>query len=981
MLAWHQGKLTPPIDTAAYPVRPLFHTLSPQYTMKQATSDHALPLAKPAISTREKRNSERPLVEDIRLLGRILGDVIRVQEGPEAFGLVEQIRKLSVAFRRDADHEADKALKKLLKSLSGERAVSVIRAFTYFSHLANLAEDRHHIRRRAIHERAGHTQEGSIDVALQRLRWAGITPRSISDMLATSYVSPVLTAHPTEVQRQSILDAERDIAHLLTERDAIKARATAVNAAKDALSPKELAANELQMRARVMQLWQTRLLRLTKLTVADEIENALSYYEATFLREIPKLYAELEEALPGQPIASFLRMGQWIGGDRDGNPNVTAQTLQHALTRQSDVALRHYLTEVHFLGSELSLSAMLVPFGPEMLALAARSPDTNEHRQDEPYRRALTGMYARLAATLKALTGGDAARHAVAPQNPYANAEEFLADLHTIETSLCSHHAEAVAAQRLHPLIRAVQVFGFHLATVDLRQNSDQHEKVVTELLAATRMEKHYSQLDEEAKQALLLGLLNDARPLRVPGAEYSAHAESELAIFETAKRMLGTFGKQAIRHYIISHTETVSDLLEVLLLQKEVGLLRGTLDAQAQNDLIVVPLFETIEDLRNAAPIMRDFYALPGVAALVQRSGGEQDIMLGYSDSNKDGGIFTSNWELYRAEIALVELFVQLQRSHGITLRMFHGRGGTVGRGGGPSYQAILAQPPGTVRGQIRLTEQGEVIGSKYANPEIGRRNLETLVAATLEATLLQPTKPATRAFLEAAAELSEASMDAYRALVYETPGFTDYFFGATPLQELAQLNIGSRPASRKALQKIEDLRAIPWGFSWGQCRLTLPGWLGFGSAVAAFLDKPDNVERKAALALLQKMYRQWPFFRTLLSNMDMVLAKSDLALASRYAELVSDARLRKKIFTAIEAEWHRTADALTQITGEKNRLASNPALDRSIRHRFPYIDPLHHLQVELIRRYRAGLADERVQRGIHISINGIAAGLRNTG
>ena len=950
--------------------------------MKQASPDthHAAQPSRTSKRT-EKRDSEKPLVEDIRLLGRILGDVIRVQEGPEAFELVEQIRKLSVAFRRDADHEADKALKKLLKGLPGDRAVSVIRAFTYFSHLANLAEDRHHIRRRAIHERAGHTQEGSIDVALQRLRWAGITPKSISDMLATSYVAPVLTAHPTEVQRKSILDAERDIAHLLAERDAIKARAAAVNAAKDALTPRELAANEQQMRARVMQLWQTRLLRFTKLTVADEIENALSYYEATFLREIPKLYAELEQALPGQPIASFLRMGQWIGGDRDGNPNVTAQTLKHALTRQSDVALRHYLTEVHYLGSELSLSAMLVPFGPEMQALAERSPDTNEHRQDEPYRRALTGMYARLAATLKNLTGGEAARHAVAPQNPYASAEEFLADLRVIEASLCSHHAEAVAAQRLHPLIRAVEVFGFHLATVDLRQSSDKHEEVVAELLTTARVEKNYSQLDEHAKQALLLGLLNDARPLRVPGAAYSEHTMSELAIFETAHRMLASFGRQAIRHYIISHTETVSDLLEVLLLQKEVGLLRGTLDTEAHNDLIVVPLFETIEDLRNAAPIMRDFYALPGVAGLIQRSGAEQDIMLGYSDSNKDGGIFTSNWELYRAEIALVELFDKLQGSHGITLRMFHGRGGTVGRGGGPSYQAILAQPPGTVRGQIRLTEQGEVIGAKFANPEIGRRNLETLVAATLEATLLQPTKPATRAFLDAAAELSEASMDAYRGLVYDTPGFTDYFFGATPLKELAQLNIGSRPASRKALQKIEDLRAIPWGFSWGQCRLTLPGWLGFGSAVAAYLDKPDAADRKAALALLQKMYRQWPFFRTLLSNMDMVLAKSDLALASRYAELVSDSRLRKKIFTAIEAEWHRTADALALITGEKNRLESNPALARSIRHRFPYIDPLHHLQVELIRRYREGKADERVQRGIHISINGIAAGLRNTG
>ncbi len=935
----------------------------------------------PARAKRQSRDNEKPLLDDIRLLGRILGDVIRAQEGREAYELVEQIRKLSVAFRRHADHEADKALKKLLKGLSGERAVSVIRAFTYFSHLANLAEDRHHIRRRAVHERAGHTQEGSIDVALQRLRWAGITPRSISQTLARSYVSPVLTAHPTEVQRKSILDAERDIAHLLAERDASKARAAAVNANKDALSPRELAANELQIRARVMQLWQTRLLRFTKLTVADEIENALSYYEATFLREIPRLYAELESALDGQPVASFLRMGQWIGGDRDGNPNVSADTLRYALRRQSEVALRHYLTEVHYLGSELSLSAMLVPVNPEMQTLAERSPDTNEHRQDEPYRRALTGMYARLAATLKDLTGGDAARHAVAPQNPYPSAEAFLADLRVIHASLCSHHCEALAAMRLQPLMRAVEVFGFHLATVDLRQSSDQHERVLAELLATARIEKHYAQLDEQTKRALLLGVLSDARPLRVPGANYSAHTHSELAIFECAKQLRALYGAPAIRHYIISHTEAVSDLLEVLVLQKEAGLMRGTLDMAPSVDLIVVPLFETIEDLRNAAPIMEAFYALPGIAAMVQRSGGEQDIMLGYSDSNKDGGIFTSNWELYRTEIALVALFDQLATTHPIRLRMFHGRGGTVGRGGGPSYQAILAQPPGTVRGQIRLTEQGEVIGSKYANPEIGRRNLETLVAATLEATLLQPTKPASRAFLDAAAELSDASMAAYRALVYGTPGFTDYFFGATPLRELTQLNIGSRPASRKALQNIEDLRAIPWSFSWGQCRLTLPGWFGFGAAVEAFVNKADGPGKAAQLALLQKMYRQWPFFRTLLSNMDMVLAKSDLALASLYAELVSDKRLRNRIFAAIEAEWHRTADALAQITGEKNRLEGNPALARSIRHRFPYIDPLHHLQVELIRRYREGKADERVQRGIHISINGIAAGLRNTG
>lgn len=928
----------------------------------------------------KRSDKDQPLIDDIRLLGRILGDVIREQEGVDAYELVEQVRKLSVAFRRDADQEADRALKKLLKSLSGDQTVSVIRAFTYFSHLANLAEDRHHIRRRAVHERAGDTQEGSIEVALSRLRWAGIAPKTIAQTLASSYVAPVLTAHPTEVQRKSILDAERNIAQLLAMRDDIQVRAQLYNSAKDALTPRELAANEALLRARVVQLWQTRLLRYSKLTVADEIENALSYYEATFLREIPKIYADLERELGQYPVHSFLRMGQWIGGDRDGNPNVTAQTLQHALCSQAGMVLRHYLTEVHCLGGELSLSARLVAVSPEMQALAERSPDTSEHRQDEPYRRALTGIYARLAATLKDLTGGDAARHAVAPQNAYAGAAEFLADLRVIEASLQSHHGKALAAERLHPLIRAVEVFGFHLATVDLRQSSDKHEEVVAELLATARIEPNYSSLQEAAKRALLVKLLCDARPLRVVGATYSGHTHSELAIFEAARSLRERFGHEAIRHYIISHTETVSDLLEVLLLQKEVGLMRGTLDEESHNDLIVVPLFETIEDLRNAAPIMREFYALPGVAALVARSGGEQDIMLGYSDSNKDGGIFTSNWELYRAEIALVELFDELDTSHSIQLRMFHGRGGTVGRGGGPSYQAILAQPPGTVRGQIRLTEQGEVIASKYANPEIGRRNLETLVAATLEATLLQPTKSATKAFLDAAAQLSQASMGAYRALVYETPGFTDYFFNSTPIREIAELNIGSRPASRKASQKIEDLRAIPWGFSWGQCRLTLPGWYGFGAAVEAFVNM-EGKDPKTQTALLQKMYRQWPFFRTLLSNMDMVLAKSDLALASRYSELVTDTRLRKRVFSAIEAEWQRTAEALTRITGDKQRLAHNTALARSIKHRFPYIDPLHHLQVELVRRWRAGQGDERVQTGIHISINGIAAGLRNTG
>jgi phosphoenolpyruvate carboxylase len=578
----------------------------------------------------------------------------------------------------------------------------------------------------------------------------------------------------------------------------------------------------------------------------------------------------------------------------------------------------------------------------------------------------------------------------VKPQNPYTAPEQFIAELRVIEASLAHHHAQALVAPRLAPLMRAVQVFGFHLATLDLRQSSDHHEAVVAELLRTARLCPDYSALPEAERRTLLLALLNDARPVRVRGAAYSELAQGELAVFEAAHEALARYGREAIRHYIISHTEAVSDLLEVLVLQKECGLLTGTLDgagaAAAKAALITVPLFETIGDLRQSVPIMREFYALPGIRALLQRSGGEQDVMLGYSDSNKDGGFFTSNWELYRAETALVALFDELATTgERITLRLFHGRGGTVGRGGGPSYEAILAQPPGTVNGQIRLTEQGEVIASKYANAEIGRRNLETLVAATLEATMLHPTKPAPKAFLEAAEALSDASFGAYRRIVYGTPGFTDYFFAATPIREIAGLNIGSRPASRKATRAIEDLRAIPWSFSWGQCRMALPGWCGFGSGVSAFVDGAGAAGRDERIALLQRMHKQWPFFRTLLSNLDMVMAKSDLRIASRYVELVEDKAAAKRIFALLKAEWQRVQDALALITGESQRLAANAALARSIEHRFPYLDPLNHLQVELMRRYRnrkEGQDEvERLQRGIHLSINGIAAGLRNTG
>ncbi|WP_322014414.1 phosphoenolpyruvate carboxylase [Paraburkholderia sp. J12] len=941
-------------------------------------------------AARTRDDKDKPLFDDIRFLGRLLGGVLREQEGDAVFDVVETIRQTAVRFRREDDNAAALALDKQLRALSPEQTVSVVRAFSYFSHLANIAEDRHRNRRHRIHDLAGSVpQPGTIAHSLERLSKAGAAATPVlQQFFNDALIVPVLTAHPTEVQRKSILDAQHDIARLLAERD-------------QPLTQRERAQNESLLGARVTSLWQTRMLRDARLTVGDEIENALSYYHTTFLTEIPALYGEIETVLKEHGLSArlpaFLQMGSWIGGDRDGNPNVTAETLEAASERQAVVIFEHYLEEVHKLGAELSVSNLLSGGSVELKALAAASPDQSPHRVDEPYRRALIGIYTRLAASARVRLGEGVvsvrrAGRGAAPvrAQPYADAAEFSRDLRVLMDSLAEHHGGSLATPRLAPLLRAVEVFGFHLASIDLRQSSDIHEAVIAELLARAGVEADYAALSEEDKQIALLAQLADPRTLRSPWLDYSDLVKSELGVLEMARVTREKFGARSVRNYIISHTETVSDLLEVMLLQKEAGLFTGRLghaDESAQAGLMVIPLFETIPDLRNAPNIMRDLLALPGIDSLVEHQGNEQEIMLGYSDSNKDGGFLTSNWELYRAELALVALF----RERGITLRLFHGRGGTVGRGGGPTYNAILSQPPGTVEGQIRLTEQGEVIASKFGNPEIGRRNLETVVAATLEATLLpedhagnSPQQLA--AFEETMQTLSDTAMAAYRSLVYETPGFTDYFFASTPITEIAELNIGSRPASRKLQdpknRKIDDLRAIPWGFSWGQCRLLLTGWYGFGSAVASYLDEAgSDAERARRLALFRKMYKSWPFFSNLLSNMDMTLAKTDLAVASRYAQLVADKKLRKHVFERIVAEWERTTRVLGEITGSGDRLADNPLLARSIKNRFPYLDPLNHLQVELIKRYRAGDPSPRVRRGIHLTINGIAAGLRNTG
>ncbi len=910
-----------------------------------------------------------PLREDIRLLGRILGETVREQEGEPTYDLVEAIRQTSVRLHRGEDETALGELEGILGELTQAQAILIIRAFSYFSHLANIAEDQHHIRRNRAHALAGSAPKpGTLDHTLGDVERAGLGAREMRAFFDECFVSPVITAHPTEVRRASTLDREMEIARLLDELD------------RTELTQDERAEREMRLRRNVLALWQTPLLRRTKLTVADEVANGLSHWDHAFLPELPHLYCRIEDWLEAdrgsfsrRELPPFFRIGSWIGGDRDGNPFVTADVLRETFALQSAKAIGFYRAELRALAAELPVSDFMVGVSDELRALADASPDRTPHRRNEPYRLAISLILARLDATEAALRqsgpdgDGDEAEGAI---GPYRGPRPFKADLDVLSQSLTAHGARILARGRLRALRRAVDCFGFHLATLDLRQNSEVHERTVAEILEAVAPGTGYADLPEAERIELLARELQNRRPLTSAFMDWSEETTSELRIFRTAARIHELYGPHAIENCIVSMTESVSDLLEIALLLKEVGLVRPG----ERSTINVVPLFETIDDLRACGGLMDTLLSLPAYRDLLDRRGGVQEVMLGYSDSNKDGGFVTSGWELYKAEIGLVDV----TRKHGVKLRLFHGRGGSVGRGGGPSYEAILAQPGGAVQGRIRITEQGEVVSSKYSNPEVGRRNLEILASATIEASLLTPdTHAPDDRYLHAMEVLSDSAHKAYRGLVYDTPGFADYFWASTPITEIATLNIGSRPSSRKKTRRIEDLRAIPWVFSWAQCRLMLPGWYGFGTAVQSWLEgDPDE-----GLAFLREMYREWPFFRTLLSNMDMVLAKSSIAVAARYADLVPDAELRRTIFQRIRHEWQYSVDALLSIMEQDRLLQTNPLLDRSIRNRFPYLDPLNHLQVELLRKHRTADSDAQTLRGIQITINGISAGLRNSG
>lgn len=932
--------------------------------LSDATSDTALEPIGAVQRTQVGREATEPMREDIRLLGAILGDTVREQNGDAVFDLVERARVESFRVRRS---EIDRAeLATLFDGIDVRQAIPVIRAFTHFALLANVAEDIHRERRRAVHEKAGAPpQDSSLAATYLKLDTAELDSDTVADALVGALVSPVITAHPTETRRRTVFDTQ----HRITELMRLRLHGHA--ATEDGRDV------ERELRRHILTLWQTALIRLSRLKIQDEIETGLRYYAAAFFEVIPQVNAEVRAAFQArwpdtemleEPI---LRPGSWIGGDRDGNPNVTADVVRLATGRAAYTALAHYFVELTKLEEELSMSLRLVHISDELTALAEACHEPA--RADEPYRRALRVIHARLTATAQQILDGQPEHQLDLGLEAYPTPGELLADLDAVDASLRANGSAVLADDRLTRLREAVRVFGFHLSGLDLRQNSDVHEEVVAELLAWAGVHPDYASLGESERVELLAGELATRRPLTGPDANLSELARKELDIVTAAARAVHVFGPQAVPNYIISMCQSVSDMLEAALLLKEAGLLDASSD-HPYAPVGIVPLFETIDDLQRGSAILEAALDLPLYRAVVATRGDSQEVMLGYSDSNKDGGYLAANWALYRAELDLVES----ARKTGIRLRLFHGRGGTVGRGGGPSYDAILAQPPGAVQGSLRITEQGEVIAAKYAEPRIAHRNLETLLAATLEATLLDveglgdTAEPA----YEVLDDLAARAQRAYSELVHETPGFVEYFKASTPVSEIGALNIGSRPASRKPTTSISDLRAIPWVLAWSQSRVMLPGWYGTGSAFEEWISEEDG-----RLEVLQDLYRRWPFFATVLSNMAQVLAKSDLGLAAHYAELVEDEALRHRVFDKIVDEHARTIRMHKLITGQDDLLADNPSLARSVFNRFPYLEPLNHLQVELLRRFRSGDEDELVQRGILLTMSGLATALRNSG
>jgi phosphoenolpyruvate carboxylase len=914
------------------------------------------------------------LSADIRLLGDLLGQVIQRVAGADAFALEEDVRGAARALRASHNVAEARRLRDRLDELDLPRLRLLIRAFSVFFDLVNLAEQQARVR--VLRERARRAAPlpvgESIESALRQLRLRGVTAEQLGPFLAGALLCPVFTAHPSEARRRTVLDK---IWRITADMDRLE---------RVSLLPREREQALASVAEEIEALWMSDLVRVKRPSVQDEVRQGLEVVEGALFDVLPRLYRELEDALPrvypewqGR-VPAFLRFGTWIGGDRDGNPNVTHTTTARAVRLQQTTLLHYYLQQVHELGRHLSQTCSFAPPSPALAeslrADQALLPELAGRADHEPYRLKCRAIAARLQRTRDYLQRIDlrwTEEPSAAPPGVYLGGHELHDDLALLADSLRQNGAVACADGAVRDLVRLVEVFGLHLATLDIRQHSARHGNALAEVLAWAGVHPDYRSLGPEQRLALLQRELDSNRPLVPTHLPFSDDTVEVVQTFRTIAAILERQCPDAIRTYIISMATMPVHLLEVLLLGREAGLFRP---ASAISRLDIVPLFETLEALQAAPAILTSLFELPVYRRHLEARGNLQEVMIGYSDSNKESGFLQSVWALYRAQI---DMAAAAQKAK-VLVRFFHGRGGAIGRGGGPANRGILAQPHGTVGGQVRLTEQGEVIADRYGHHAIAERHLEQVIHAVLLASFPAAGDQPEPAWEQVMDRLASSARRHYRALVYETPEFLTYFEQATPIAEISHLKIGSRPARRGPARGIGDLRAIPWVFSWMQSRHTLPGWYGLGSALREYLDaEPEG------LALLQLMYERWPFWSTALDNAQMILAKADMTIARLYADLVPDQALAERIFGQIEAEHERTVALVCQVTRQSALLERMPVLQRSIQQRNPYVDPLSFIQTVLLRRLRTkeGADDEELRTGVLESINGIAAGLKNTG
>jgi len=921
--------------------------------------------------------SAGPLRRDVRFLGNVLGEVLVHQGGNKLLEIVERIREMSKSLRANADPQLFTEFKETIRSLEPETRRQVIRAFAIYFQLVNIAEQNHRIRRKRDYERSagGAIQPGSIESAVLELKKRGLPAEEVWEIVRMISLELVMTAHPTEATRRAVLDIHKRIAGDVMELD------------NPTLTLREREQLRDKLLSEVMTLWQTDELRDRRPTVLDEVRNGLYYFDETLFDVLPDVYAELERCLakyyPGENwhVPTYLKFGSWIGGDRDGNPAVTSGVTRETLALHRRLVLEKYEQALRSLMKVLSFSKNIVRISDELFESIkedreriALRPEDVWRNEKEPYRIKLTYMLEKLRNT-----GLANSNPRVSPQARYASPEEFIRELKIIERSLRGHYADYAADRYLKKLIRQVELFGFHLAQLDIRQHSKEHEAAMGEVLAAAGVCGDYASLGEEEKIELLHRLLQERRPLTSPYTEYSEATLECLNVFHTIRECQREFGRACMRSYLVSMTQGASDILEVLVLAKEAGLFMPEQDGTVRCDIQPVPLFETIDDLHAAQSIMRRLFSLPLYRAGLEAHGRLQEIMLGYSDSNKDGGVLTANWELRQALIRLAEL----GREAGVRIKFFHGRGGALGRGGMPLNRSILAQPPHTIGGGIKITEQGEVLSSRYSMKGIAYRSLEQATSALLTTAMnarLNQGDDSERKWEQALGSISENARVKYQNLVFRDPDFLQFFRESTPLPEIGELNIGSRPAKRKNSDRFEDLRAIPWVFAWTQSRYLFPAWYAAGSGLKSVCGENDE-----NLALLQEMYEKWPFFAMLIDTLQMALAKADLRIAREYCNLIRNREAAERIFGIIQAEYELTASMLLKITKQQEIMDNVPVIQESIRLRNPYVDPLSYLQVRLLAELRALREkeedDPELLREVLLTVNGIAAGLRNTG